>query len=159
MDTTSKPSDANPNVGTIMTRKVVTVSMDASLREVREIFDHSGFHHLVVVDDSRVVGVVSDRDLLKNISPFVGKLSERHQDAFTLQRRVHQIMSRALVSCTPETTLARAGRLMLDHKVSCLPVLGDTGSCVGILSVRDLLSWSLIRCAGDEDRCGIDRAA
>jgi acetoin utilization protein AcuB len=154
------PSDGGPpRVETIMTRRVVRVKMDDSLRDVRDIFERSGFHHLVVVDGRRVVGLVSDRDLLKNISPFVGKMSEREQDAFTLLRRVHQIMTRKLVSCAPSATLAEAGRLMLDLKVSCLPVLDARGACVGILTMRDLLAWSLVKCAGDDDRCPVDRAA
>ena len=142
-----------------MTRRVVKVSMDDSLWEFREIFERSGFHHLVVEDGKRVVGVVSDRDLLKNISPFLGKMSEREQDTFTLQRRVHQIMTRTLVACSPGTTLAEAGRMMLENKVSCLPVLDERGACVGIVTMHDMLAWSLVRCAGDNDRCPVYRAA
>ena len=158
MDGPPSPSE-RPSVGTIMTRRVVRVSMDDSLREVRDIFERSSFHHLVVVDGKRVVGVISDRDLLKNISPFIGKMSEREQDTFTLQRRVHQIMTRKLVSCTPGNTLAEAGKMMVEHKVSCVPVLDERGVCVGILTMRDLLAWSLVRCAGDDDSCPIPRAA
>ena len=126
---------------------------------VLDIFESSSFHHLVVTDGKRVVGVISDRDLLKNISPFIGKMSEREQDAFTLQRRVHQIMTRKLVACSPATSLAEAGKLMDGHKVSCLPVLDERGACVGIVTMRDLLAWSLVRCAGDDDSCPLPRAA
>lgn len=153
------PGGDRSDVGTIMTRRVVKVSMDDSLCEVREIFERSSFHHLVVEDGKRVVGVVSDRDLLKNISPFLGKISEREQDAFTLQRRVHQIMTRKLVACSPGTTLAEAGRMMTEHNVSCLPVLDEHGVCVGIVTMRDMLAWAMVRCAGSLDRCPVPRAA
>jgi acetoin utilization protein AcuB len=146
-------------VGTIMTRHVMTVSMDDTLRHVREIFDSVQFHHLVVVEEGRVVGLISDRDLLKNLSPFVGKFTERTQDLSTLNRRVHQIMTRRLVSCREETTLAAAVHLMMDHGVTCLPVLDASGKCVGTVAMRDIMAWSLVRCAGDEDTCRIPRAA
>lgn len=148
-----------PTVETIMTRHVVTVSMDDSLRQVRDLFHSVRFHHLVVAEGGRVVGVISDRDLLKNISPFVGKTTERTQDSFTLSRRVHQIMSRRLVSCLPNLGLGEAGRLMLDHQVSCLPVLDSAGACVGIVTLRDLLEWSLVQCAGQTSSCPLPKAA
>lgn len=148
-----------PTVETIMTRHVVTVSMDDTLRQVRELFQSVRFHHLVVIDKDLVVGVISDRDLLKNISPFVGKFTERTQDSFTLSRKVHQIMSRRLVSCRPDQSLGEAGRMMLDNQVSCLPILDGAGACVGIVTLRDLLEWSLVQCAGQADSCPLPKAA
>ncbi len=148
-----------PTVETIMTRHVVTVSMDDTLRQVRDLFHSVRFHHLVVVEGGRVAGVISDRDLLKNISPFVGKATERSQDSFTLAKKVHQIMSRRLISCGPELGLGEAGRKMLDHQVSCLPVLDEAGACVGIVTIRDILEWSLVACAGQSTSCALPKAA
>ncbi len=133
----------------IMTREVVTVSMDDTVAAVREIFDTHGFHHLIVEENGQVVGVVSDRDLLRNLSPFVGKLNERPQDLFLEQRRVHQIMTRKLIAVTPETSLHDAALKMLDERVSCLPVIDARMRCVGIVTMYDMLAWSL-RCMQDE---------
>ena len=58
-------------VGQIMTRVVTTIGMDDSVRLVRHLFDEHSFHHLLVVDRGRLVGVISDRDLLRNVSPFI----------------------------------------------------------------------------------------
>lgn len=132
----------------IMTRDLVTVGLDDTLADVREIFDTHRFHHLIVVENGKVAGVVSDRDLLKHLSPFVGKLSERRQDAFTLEKKVHQIMSRHVVTCAPETDAASVTRLMLEHSVSCLPVVDAQGNIQGIVTWRDLLRAVAI--------CGID---
>ncbi|MCB9846007.1 MAG: CBS domain-containing protein [Phycisphaeraceae bacterium] len=130
-------------VSSIMSRDVVTVSMDDSLRTVQRLFQEHAFHHLVVVEDGRVVGVISDRDLLKNVSPFMGKMGEQSRDRATLDRRVHQIMSRRLVSVGEGTSLADASLQMLNHRVSCLPVLDANGACRGIVTWRDMLIWSL----------------
>ncbi len=148
-----------PTIETIMTRHVVTVNMDDTVGHVRELFKSVRFHHLVVMEQGRAVGVLSDRDLLKNISPFVGKVTERSQDRFTLDRHVHQIMSRRLVSCGPSATVAEAARLMLDHRVSSLPVLDDKGHCLGIVSLRDVVGWALVQCAGGSNTCSINKAA
>jgi acetoin utilization protein AcuB len=131
---------APPTVAQLMTRDIVTVSMDDSLRKVRELFERHGFHHLLVTDDRRLIGVISDRDLLRTISPFVGhEFCERAQDTATLNKRVHQIMTRKLVTAGPKTSLAEAIRLILDHRISCLPVVDGLGRPIGIVTWRDVL--------------------
>jgi len=127
----------------IMTRHVVTVGMDDSLETVQSLFDRYKFHHVVVLDECRVVGVLSDRDLLKNISPFVGKPTERAIDAASIRKRVHQVMTRHVVTAKPDMPAGDATLMMLNSRVSCLPVLDDHGACVGIVTARDMLRWAL----------------
>lgn len=133
----------------LMTRDVVTIRLDDSVGRIREIFERVSFHHLIVMHQGRVEGVVSDRDLLKNISPFIGKtLMEREQDTNTLKRRAHQIMRRQPVIAMETMTAREAAALLLTEKVTCLPVVNDKGRLVGIVSWRDLLP----HCFGDA--CG-----
>lgn len=126
-----------------MTRPVVAVSMDDTLETVRDLFQRERFHHAIVIERGRVMGVVSDRDLLRNISPFVGKFAERAQDAASLKRRVHQVMTRRLVSASPATDIAKAAETMLLERVSCLPIIDSAGECVGIVTLRDILRWAV----------------
>ena len=126
----------------LMSPRVATIGMDDSLRDARRIFNRRRFHHLVVLEKGRPAGVVSDRDLLKHISPFIGiPLSETPRDRATLQKRIHQIMTRTLISTKPETPVSEAARQMIDRNVSCLPVIADTDKLVGIITARDLLRW------------------
>ncbi len=123
----------------VMTQPVDVVTMDCSVRDIRAIFERGKYHHLLVENEAgECVGVISDRDLLKHLSPFVGKLTERSADTATLNARAHQIMTRQLVAVRPRTTLRDAARIMLDHKVSCLPVLDAKRRCIGILTLRDI---------------------
>jgi acetoin utilization protein AcuB len=124
----------------IMTTRVVSVEMDERLRQVKEIFDAVKFRHLLVVGgDKRLQGVVSDRDLLKAISPFIGSLAETTRDAATLNKRVHQIMARNPVTIGPNATIADAVALFRVHRISCLPVVDANFRAVAIVSLRDLL--------------------
>jgi len=127
------------NVEGIMTRDPVTVSMDHDLHRVKELFELYRFHHLLVLAGEQLVGLVSDRDLLRALSPFTGSAAERPQDLATLNRRVHQIMTRKLVVVAPLTPVAEAARLMLDKRVSCLPVVDGEGRVLGIVTWRDQL--------------------
>jgi acetoin utilization protein AcuB len=123
----------------IMTPNVVTIGMDDTLKSARRVFQEKRFHHLIVLDRGRPAGVISDRDLLKHLSPFIGSpMAERPQDAATLKKRVHQMMTRELVSIGPEATLAELSQYMLDKGVSCLPVIDPEDGLLGIITIRDL---------------------
>jgi acetoin utilization protein AcuB len=124
----------------VMSTRVVTVSLDDRLRVVKEIFDTMKFHHLMVVeDDGTLYGVVSDRDLLRALSPFIGSTVESARDLATLDKAVHQIMSRKPVTLTPQATVAEAIGVFLAHPVSCIPIVDAQSRPVGIVSWRDLL--------------------
>lgn len=122
----------------VMSKHVITINMDRTLEDVRRVFQAAPFHHLVVMEDQRVVGVVSDRDLLQNLSPFLGKMAERSQDLASMKRKVHQIMTRQPRTVGPGASLAEAGGLMLRERISCLPVVDDAGGLVGIMTLRDV---------------------
>lgn len=126
-------------VQNIMSTRLVTVEMDDKLKVVREIFNTMHFHHLLVVDEGRLVGVVSDRDLLRALSPFLDSVVEGERDVATLNRRVHQIMTRHPVTLGPQASLADAATLFLTHDISCIPIVDAEFRPAGILSWRDLL--------------------
>jgi acetoin utilization protein AcuB len=128
------------DVGSIMTARIVTVEMDDRLEVVKQIFDALNFHHLLVVDErKKLTGIVSDRDLLKALSPHIGSAAETARDAATLNKRVHQIMSRKLLTLHPRAAVADAVQLFLDHRISCIPIVNDEFKPVGILSWRDVM--------------------
>ena len=127
------------NVSEIMTEKVTTVGLDYTLGKLRDLFEKHKFHHVLVVEKRRLKGVVSDRDLLRNVSPFVEKMAERTQDIATLKRRVHQIMTRKPVIATREMSVEDAAKVMLERRVSCLPVVTEKGYPLGIVTWRDML--------------------
>ena len=122
----------------IMTTRVATVSMDDRLGVIKEIFEQAHFRHLLVLEEEVLVGVISDRDLLRALSPYLDTDAEMNRDTETLNRRAHQIMSRQPNTISPERSLQEAASIMLEQHVSCLPVL-ENGALVGIVSWKDLL--------------------
>lgn len=123
----------------IMTSKIVTVEMDDRLEVVKQIFDSTKFHHLLVVEDGTLLGIVSDRDLLRALSPYIGSTVETARDTATLNKRVHQIMTRKPITLRPEAEIGEAVTLLLDHRISCIPVVDQQFRPVGIVSWRDVL--------------------
>lgn len=136
----------------VMNKPVVTIDEFDTLRDIRDIFTHVRFHHLLVINEGkRVIGIISDRDYLKAISPFLGTASERPSDEATLNRRAHLFMSHKIITVTPDAIAEDAAHLLLDHDISCLPVVGKQGEAIGILTWKDLLRSCLRR-----DECWID---
>ena len=130
-------------VGDIMTTHVVCVQMDDSLQTVQRLFDGHGFHHLLVENRGSLAGIISDRDLLRALSPFSGTIIEQKRDEAVLSRRAHQIMTRDVISVRRSTSIEEAARTMLQHGISCLPITEDNAAVVGLITWRDLLGHFL----------------
>lgn len=128
------------NIDSIMTKKVITIDMDTQLKTICDIFDQKKFHHLLVVENDELLGVISDRDVLKAISPFLDTLAEQIRDLSTLKKRAHQIMSRKLITISKEESLEEATGLLIRNNISCLPVISPDGQIEGILTWKDLLN-------------------
>jgi acetoin utilization protein AcuB len=133
------PVVATRSIRDIMTSRVVTIEMDDSLEVIREIFKKVRFHHLLVVDNEKLVGVISDRDALKAISPYVGTMSETDRDGATLNKCAHQIMSHHPVTVRHSCSLQEAAQLMLIRGVSCLPVTTVDGVIQGVVTWKDMV--------------------
>ena len=126
----------------IMTTRVATVSMDDRLSVIKDIFEQAHFRHLLVLEEGELVGVISDRDLFRAISPYLDSEAEMNRDTETLTKRAHQIMSRQLITIASHLTVRDGVKLMLEKGVSCLPVL-ENGALVGIISWKDFLKVAL----------------
>ena len=127
------------SVEKIMSTSIVTVEMDDSLKVVKDIFDHVRFHHLLVVESGKLFGVISDRDLLKAISPNIGTSAETTRDLATLKKKVHQILTRKPVTLSSGTTVYEAIEIFNSHNISCIPVVDENSRPIGIVSWRDIL--------------------
>ena len=123
----------------IMSSPVVTVTLDDNLFVVYDVFESTKFHHVLVVEDKRLFGVVSDRDLLKALSPNIGTAAEKSSDTATLNKKVHQVMSRKPISIKPDANIYKALEICEQHNVSCIPVIDDDAIPVGIISWRDIV--------------------
>ena len=82
--------------------------------------------------------MVSDRDLFKAISPRTGTVMATDRDNASLNKRVHQVMSRKLVVINQKDSVINAVKLFNANTISCLPVVNDDNEWVGILSWRDI---------------------
>lgn len=125
-------------VGDVMTTQVAVVREEDNLLSLLDGMERLRFHHLPVVDGDRVVGMLSQRDLL----PLA--LQRGGESAVDLERYlertfVAQVMRKEVQTVPPTMSLSEASRLVLDARVGALPVVNDQGKMVGLLTSTDLL--------------------
>ena len=122
----------------IMNRDLITVDKHASLRRARRILDQDRIRHLLVMDGKRLVGIVTDRDLRTAAPSSKSPLTVTEREEFMDGLKVVEVMSRRLITASPDTTIREAARVMVREKIGCLPVV-DRNLLVGIVTEADLL--------------------
>ncbi|MGE0494099.1 MAG: HPP family protein [Vulcanimicrobiota bacterium] len=110
--------------GQIMSRPVITIDEFTSVDKALGRMSEHGLHHLGVIRLGRLVGLVSDRDLMR--AP-----PEAPAASFMTSR---------LLTARPETSLWKVARTMVRHRVHSVPVLDSEGQLVGLVTSQDLLA-------------------
>lgn len=109
--------------------QVTTVGPGSPVTEVLRLIAEGNLGALPVVQDARLVGIVSERDVVR-------RLHERGVDL--LGATVAEIMTTEVVTCAPDDSAADLARVMTDRRVRHLPVVVD-GALAGIVSIGDLV--------------------
>ncbi len=134
----------------VMTTRVVSVGKDASFREMAiALREHRVSAFPVVDDDGKVIGVVSEADMLtkealgsepQGMPGMITGLLRHKEHAKARAITAGDLMSSPAVTVTPEDTLEHAAKLMRTRKVKRLPVVDSGAHLVGIISRADVLS-------------------
>ncbi len=129
------------HVETIMSDPVHYILPDATLADLRKILKHVTYHHLLVARDGGLLGVISDRDVLPMLSPFIDTAQATAQDQSLLEIRAQDIMSTTLITVKKDALIDTAAILLLEHNISCLPVVSNGDAIEGILTWKDMLKY------------------
>ena len=121
-----------------MNRDLVTVEPHDSFRTAMHLIRQKGIRHLPVVEDKRLVGIVTDRDL-RQAGPSGATSLSIHELHYVLEKlTVREIMTKHVVTIRPDQTVEDAALLLLGHRIGGLPVVRD-GELVGIITETDIL--------------------
>lgn len=120
----------------LMTTPALSLPSDSTLIDAWALMKRRGFRHIPVTSmHGTLVGMVSDRDLLRHVPELI-TMAHTSQAA---QRRLAEIMTSRVISATPTTDIREIARVMLDEQIHAIPILDGDRRLVGILSTRDLL--------------------
>ncbi|MDH7508205.1 MAG: CBS domain-containing protein [Methanomassiliicoccales archaeon] len=124
-----------------MTRKKEVVSSNDSVISAIELMVENDVGSVVVVDDDRVVGIFTERDLLRRYLQGQSKL---------LYMTVAEVMSTPVITIKPDDKLSDAFKIMGERNIRHLPVVDDDGGLVGYLTWKDMFKFVSQRLGSDE---------
>jgi acetoin utilization protein AcuB len=131
--------DASLRVSDVMTREVRTLGPNERLSVADELMKQGRFRHVVIVDEGRVVGVVSRRDIFHGALAWSLGQGRKAYETLLAGSPAKDVMATDVVTVDPGASLAEAARLLREHQIGCLPVVaGD--ELVGILTEGDFLA-------------------
>ena len=132
-------TNAQRRVREVMQTEVVTVSVDDQLDLADDIMRLGRVRHMPVLEGERLVGIVSNRDLLAASLTKSLEFEPKHRRAFLRSVSVSEAMTTAPLTVAPDATLSEVARILCREQIGCLPVVEEDGSLVGLVTETDLM--------------------
>ena len=125
-------------VADIMTDHVETLDPEDDIDLASMIMRLDRLRHLPVVEDGRLVGIISDRDILRAQQSSLSGASKEEARRFNMRIKAKDVMTRKVETTTPETSVLEAAEVLRERGYGCLPVMAD-GVVIGIVTPTDFL--------------------
>ena len=122
--------------GQYMTSELKTVTRQLTMRELQDLFEKHDFNSFPVVEEGKLLGIVTKLDFLRTFSFTSGQMVPRYAEL--MQRRVSEVMTEAVVHVEPTTPMTRVLQLMVSLKSRSFPVVQE-GRLIGIISREDVM--------------------
>ena len=136
----SAPIVKKLEVRDIMTEGVKSLSKRDSALTAYDMMDEGHFRHIPIVDGDEVVGLLSERDLLRHALSNTAELPLSAQRDYLENIQIEELMTIIPQTVEPETHASEAGSIMLEYKISCLPVV-ENQRLVGIVTESDFVRY------------------
>ena len=120
-----------------MTRAVTTVARQTTMRELEELFEKYDFNSFPVVEDKKMLGIVTKFDFLRAFAFTTGQMVPHYDEL--MRRPVAEVMTEAVVHVEPTAPLTRVLQLMVSLKNRSFPVMGLDRQLLGMISREDLM--------------------
>jgi CBS domain-containing protein len=124
----------------IMTGSPVTLKPEDTLDLANDVISLGRIRHIPVVEDGRLVGLLSERDLIGAAATTIFGLKQKRKSALLKTVLIKDVMKKRVISVKPDTPIKDAAHLMADKKIGCVPVV-ESGTLVGLLTTTDILRY------------------
>ena len=127
----------------VMAQNPLTLDRNETLDLAESIMNLGRIRHMPVVDDGRVIGILSQRDLFRSALLTALGFGRKTTTALIKTIKIKEVMTEDVITIAPETTIKDAARTMIDKKIGCLPVV-ENEKLIGLLTETDMLrtSWN-----------------
>ena len=123
-----------------MMGRPVTLKPDDSLDLANDVISLGRIRHIPIVEDGRLVGVISDHDLMGAAAGHIFGLKHKSKSALLKAIAIRDVMRKRVVTVRPEAPIKDAVHLLKEKKIGCLPVI-SAGTLVGLVTVSDVLRY------------------
>jgi len=121
-----------------MSKEVITVDADESMQNAIYVLQEKNIKILPVIENGNIVGVITDRDL-KKASPSDATTLDMHELLFLISKiKVRDLMTKPVYTVRSDHTVEEAAALLLEKKISGLPVVDENNRLVGIITRSDI---------------------
>ncbi len=137
--------DKTISVDKIMTTEVITIGPENTMDKVKKVFDQHNIHHIPVIENAKVVGIISKTDYLKLLHGFTlfkTQKSDNYNDAIMRSLLVREVMTKQVAKLNPDDSIETAAGFFRENLFHALPVVNKTGELVGIITTYDLLNYA-----------------
>jgi acetoin utilization protein AcuB len=148
---------SNELVRRLMTEAVLSIDIRETAGEVLRQFASYPVHHMPVVDDGRVVGMLSSADMMK-LDAFLPRKGQPAIEYLNQHVKLETLMQRPPVTIGANDTIEKAASIMASKGIHALPVVDDRGYLIGIISTTDIINAALQGAAAADVPVGADTA-
>lgn len=124
----------------IMMGSPVTLKPDDTLDLANDVISLGRIRHIPVVEDGKLVGILSERDLMGAAASHIFGLKQKSKSALLKSVLIKDVMKKRLITVKPETPIKEAAHLLAEKKIGCVPVISD-GNLVGLVTTTDILRY------------------
>lgn len=136
----AEKSTATVTVRDLMAQNPATLDRNETLDLADQIMNLGRIRHMPVVDDGKVVGILSQRDLFRSALIVALGFGRRTTSALIKTIKIKEVMTEHVVTITPDVAAKDAARLMIDKKIGCLPVV-ENEKLIGLITETDILRY------------------
>jgi len=124
----------------IMMGSPVTLKPDDTLDLANDVISLGRIRHIPVVDGHRLVGIVTERDLIGTAAAQIFGLKYKSKSALLKSVLIKEVMKKRVITTTPDTPIKDIAHLMAEKKIGCVPVVSE-GMVVGLVTTTDILRY------------------
>lgn len=133
-------NDKKGVVREIMMGSPVTLKPDETLDLANDVISLGRIRHIPIIEDGRLVGVLSERDMMGAATTTIFGLKRKSKSALLKSVLIKDVMKKKVVTVKPDTPIKDAAHLMKEKKIGCVPVVNE-GSLVGLVTTTDILRY------------------
>lgn len=125
----------------IMTTRLISITRKDNVLRAHQILQKLPIRHILVVEEGKLLGIISDRDVLKYVSPYLNTPHETARDKERMLEPVEIIMTKTPITVPVSNGIREAAKLMVKNNISLLPVVDASNTLIGVVSWKDVLRY------------------